>query len=121
MEIIKKYQENSSYLDNLEVGKYDRIKSFLFGYLISLILMCAPIVITAHFFMYSFYFEVVLAILMIFILVFAILGEIISDKILLHYANINEKIDLKSTYILHTLLYSLMMVLGYVIIILLFR
>ena len=26
MEIIKKYRENSSYLDNLEVGKYDRIK-----------------------------------------------------------------------------------------------
>ena len=119
MEIIKKYRENSSYLDNLEVGKYDRIKSFIFGYLISLILMCAPIIITSHFFMYSFYFEFVLAILMLLILGFAILGEVLSDKLLLHFANIKEKIDLKSTYIIHTLIYLVMMILGYVIILLL--
>ena len=119
MEIFKIYEENNEFIDNLNVSKSERNKSFIYGYLISLIITAAPIIITAHFFIYSFYFKIVLAVLLLFILTFAILGEIISDKLLIHFSKSKELINLKVTYILHGILYFLMILLGYIIIILL--
>ena len=57
--IVEIYKDNENYLNNLEVSNKDKIKAFIFGYLISLLLVASPIIITAHFFIYSFYFELV--------------------------------------------------------------
>ena len=117
MKIFKVYKENNEYLDGLEVTKKDRTKSFIYGYLISLIITASPIIICAHFFIYSFYFSVVLAMLFLLILTFAILGEILSDKFLLHFSKADKIKDLKVTYILHAILYFVMTFIGYLIII----
>ena len=119
MEIFKKNKENEEFLDNLEVSKSAKTKSFVFGYLISLILVATPLIICAHFFIYSFYTDLILAILMFILLIFVLLGEILSDKILIHFSKTTEKRDLKITYLIHFGIYFVMMFLGYIIITLL--
>lgn len=116
MEIFKVYKENNQYLDSLDVTKKDRRKSFIYGYLISLIITASPIIICAHFFIYSFYFNIVLAMLFLLILTFVILGEILCDKLLLHFSKIDKIKDLKVTYILHAILYFVIIFIGYLII-----
>ena len=120
MEISKKLKENNDFLENLEVSNSERIKSTIFGYLISLIIMGVPLIICSHFFIYSVYFNLVLGLLMFLILIFIILVELLSDQLLIHYSKTEEKKDLKVTYIIHSLLYSGMLLLGYLIILLLY-
>ena len=88
----------------------------LIDYLFSLMLS-----LTSHFliyspFIYSFYFNIVLAMLFLLILTFVILGEILCDKLLLHFSKIDKIKDLKVTYILHAILYFVITFIGYLII-----
>ena len=119
MKISKIHKENEEYLETLNVSKTDKVKSYVIGYLISLILVTAPIIICAHFFIYSFYADLTLAVLMIILLIFVLLGEIISDKLLIHFSKTDITKDLRITYLIHFAIYFVMMLLGYIIITLL--
>ena len=118
-ELFKKYDENSNLLANLDITKTDKTKSFIFGYLLSLLIVLLPIVITAHFFIYSFYYELVVLIITLIIVGFLTLGEIFHHNLLLYFSG-NESVSLKVTYLLDTIMYLFMCMISYIVIILLF-
>lgn len=117
--LLIKYEENDKFLNSLEISKKDKIKSLILGYLLSLLIILSPIIITAHFFIYSFYFDLVVLVLALLIVLFLVLGEIFSSKLMLYFSG-KEKISLKITYLVNGFIYLIMCMISYGIIILLF-
>ena len=116
---FQKYDESNNLLKTLEVSKLNKIKSFVFGYLFSLIIVLAPIIILAHSFIYSFYLELIVLLLGVMVIIFASLGEIFYHKLLLHYANVENK-SMKELHILDSILYTLICLICCIVIIILF-
>lgn len=119
-EFIKKYNKTNDYILNLEVSKTNRIKSLCFGYLIALLIVMTPIIISAHFFIYSFYHNLVIAVIALFVLIFICLGEYINHKLLIHFSKKEDIPSLKPIYIVDFTLYLIMCIALYLIILLLF-
>ena len=115
--IIEIYKENDNYLNSLQLSKIERVKSILFGYLIPLIILLGPAIIVAHFFIYSFYFDLIVAILLFIFLTFISLGEIFTDKFSIYFSKFEGNKNLYITYIIHTIVYFILLVIGYFIII----
>lgn len=118
-ELFIKYDDNNNFLNNLEIDKPEKIKAFLFGYLFALLIVLTPVILTAHFFIYSFYFDLVALILTLIIALFLSLGEIFNHKLLLYFSKCGPT-SLKLTHLFDTFMYVVMCLISYVIIILLF-
>lgn len=105
---MKINEENNIYLANLEVDKKDRIKSIVFGYFLALMIVFTPILITAHFFIYNFYYELIVVIITLLLWLLFTLGEVFYHKFLVYFSKNEEKRDLKVTHIMDSLIYLLM-------------
>lgn len=119
-DILINYDDNNKYLEELNASKENRIKSFIFGYFIALMIVLSPIIICAHFFIYKFYFELIIFIISLLFVTFLTLGEIIHHKFLVYFSNVTEKRSLKLTYIIDTLMYLLICLIFFVVIVILF-
>ena len=102
-------EENNIYLANLEISKTDRIKAIVFGYFLALMIVFTPILITAHFFIYKFYYELIVVVITLLVWLLFTLGEVFYHKFLVYFnKNEEEKRDLKVTHIMDGLIYLLM-------------
>ncbi len=118
--LLKINEEDNLFLANIEISKNDRNKSIVFGYLLSLMIIFSPILITAHFFIYHFYHNLIIIIMSLLIWLFFTLGEIFYHKFLVYYSKNEEKRNLKITHIIDSLVYLVMCLVCSLIIIFLF-
>lgn len=119
-DIFHKYDENSKYLSELNISKKNKIKSFIFGYLIALIIMLSPIIFTAHFFIYSFYYKLVLTVIVIEFISILLLGEIFYHRLLMYFSE-DEKKNLILTHVLNGFIYYGLSLICLLLVILIFR
>jgi hypothetical protein len=119
-EIIEEYKYQSEYINNLNVTKSENVKALSLGYIIALLIVLAPVIITAHFFIYSFYYNLVLAILLVLATAFLSLGEIFHHKILKQYSKDKRTVSLIIKHIIDTVAYLLMFSCSYLFVLLLF-
>lgn len=119
-DLMIKYDDNDKYLKELNISKSDKIKSLFFGYLLSLMILFSPIVITSHFFIYKFYFEIIVLVISLLVVLFLLLGEIFHHKFLIYFSKTTEKRNLAINYLINSLMYLLICLICYIVIILLF-
>ena len=119
-DIIEEYKYQTDYVTNLNVTKNENVKALSLGYIISLLIVLAPVIITAHFFIYSFYYNLVLAILLLIATVFLSLGEVFHHKFLKQYSKDKRNVSLVIKHIIDTVAYLLMFSCSYVLVLLLF-
>lgn len=118
-EFFQRYDEASTALKELDLNKFTKVKAFIFGYLIALIIVLAPIIILGHMYIYSFYFGYIVFIIGLFCVLFFSLGEILHHKLLVHYSG-HEKLSLVPLHIMDTLFYLIICMLCSLVVVLLF-
>ena len=119
-EIIEEYKYQSEYVISLNVTKEENIKALSLGYVFALLIVLIPVIVTTQFFAYSEYFNLVLAVLLVFATIFLSLGEIIHHKLLKKYSNDKRKTSLVLKHTIDSLVYLLMFTCSYVFVILVF-
>lgn len=119
-DLMVKYSENTEFINNLNLRKIKKIGIFLLAYLVSIILFFAPVVFIYHFMMYKFYQNLILLIICLLFVGFFIVGEIIYHRLLLHFSN-SEKRSFKINHIINLLVYLIFCLIGYLVIILIFK
>ena len=118
-EIIEELQYQNEYVAGLNVTKNENMKGLILGYLIALLIVLAPVIVTAHFFIYSFYYDLVLALILILGTIFLSLGEIFHHKFLKIYSKDKRNQSLVLKHIVDTFVYLLMFTFSYICVILL--
>lgn len=111
-----KYDDNSKYLEQLDISKKNKWLSLILGYGISLILMISPIIFTAHFFIYSFYYNLVVGLIAIEFVVFLLLGEIFNHRLQMYFSS-NEKKKLTVMHIVDGFIYLILCIICLLIVI----
>ena len=119
-QIIEEYKYQSEYVMSLNVTKEENVKALGLGYVFALLIVLIPVIIIAQFFAYPEYFNLVLAVLLVFATIFLSLGEIIHHKLLKKYSNDKRKTSLFLKHIIDSLVYLLMFTCSYVFVILIF-
>ena len=119
-QLLIEYDDNNKYLADLNLDKFTKIKAWIFGYLLALMIVFSPIIITSHCFIYNFYFELIVLVLALLIVLFLSLGEIFYHKLLIYFSKTELKKSLKITHIFDILMYLLICLICYVVILLLF-
>ena len=118
--IYEEYKYQSEYVISLNVTKEENVKALGLGYVFALLIVLIPVIITAQFFTYSEYYNLVLAILLVFATIFLSLGEIIHHKLLKKYSNDKRNTSLILKHVIDTLVYLLMFAFSYIFVILIF-
>lgn len=116
--LFEKYELELEALNSLEVSKKDRFKALLFGYLISLIIVFTPVIITCHFLINYYYFDLIFIVVGLLFLLFLIMGEVFNHKLLFSYAD--KKLEVKTLHKLDFIIYLVFVVITYFLVILLY-
>lgn len=116
--IFNKYSENYDRIKEIEIEKTDKIKSNLLGYLLSLVIIISPVIITAHFFIYAQYFSLCVFLISMFLATFFMLGELFAYKFLIYFCPNVKEISLKINIFVNSIGYYLLCLIAFVVIML---
>ena len=116
--IIEEYKYQYEYITSLNVTKNENIKGLFLGYLISFLIVLIPVIIAVQFFKYEEYYNLVLAILLVFAAIFLSLGEVFHHKLLKVYSNDKRNVSLILKHVIDTVVYLLMFTCSYIFVIL---
>ena len=119
-EIIEEYKYQNDYINSLNVTKNENFKGLFLGYLISLLIVLVPFIITAYFFTFAEYYNLVLAIILVIATIFLSLGEIFHHKLLKDYSKDKRNVTLVLKHIFDTIVYLLMFSISYILVLILF-
>ena len=115
--LYNKYLENYDKIKEMDIDKKITIKSGVLGYLLSLLVVISPIIITCHFFIYEQYDYLCLFILLMLVATLLTLGEVFRMKLLAFYCPNVKEISLKINLFVNSIGFYLLYLIAFGIII----
>ena len=113
-----KYDENSSYIKELNICKTDVFKSVLMGYGLGLLIVISPILILYNCFIYTQITKLLVFAVVMFVWLFFTISDIFYHKALCLYDERVKERTLKCNYLLNSVLYFVMCMIGYLVVLL---
>ena len=93
--LFNKYSENYGKIKEMNISKKIKFKSTVLGYLLSLLVVISPFIITCNFFIYEQYVYLCFFILFMLVATLITLGEIFKIKLIAFYCPNVKEISLK--------------------------